>query len=361
MSAAKTRAPFSHFIETLSNVHIVTVCAAISLSVFVVDIASLPLGVAAGIAYVPAVVVALWFPKWQQTFLVAGATSILTILGYIMSEPAGVPWMVLTNRLLALLVIWLTAIGGSWLVLARRKRTDEELQRAQTEAASARNAKMRFLTTAGNDIRHHLQTLVLLNATLRKTVQNEKAQQMFTMQGDALGHLGDLMNSLLDISEIESGDVELSIGEVELENVLNSLRDEFYAQAQAKSLILEIDNTSEIVRTDRELLTQALRSLVSNAIRYTHEGSVAVRCARESGGLRITVQDTGIGIEREQLVNIFDEFYRVENDPAGRHTGLGLGLTIVEHIVKLLGLSMNVESEPGQGSSFSLLLPAVAG
>jgi signal transduction histidine kinase len=96
---------------------------------------------------------------------------------------------------------------------------------------------------------------------------------------------------------------------------------------------------------------------VSNAIRYTDIGIVAIRCSRVADGLRISVSDTGIGIERDQLENIFDEFYRVRNDPAGRDTGLGLGLTIVERIAKLLGVSMEVESEPGQGSTFSLLLP----
>ena len=316
MTVAKMTVNSAFMNENLTTAQIGMICAAISLVVFVVDIASLPLGVAAGVAYVPAVIVALFFPKWQQTFLVAGATSILTILGYIFSEPAGIPWMVLTNRLLALLVIWLTAIGGTWLVLARRSMANEELLRVEREVDRARNAKIRFLEAAGNDVRHHLQTLVLLNATLRKTVQNEKAQDMFAMQGDALGHLGDLMNSLLDITEIESGDVEPCFERVEISTVLNSLREEFAAQAEAKSLRLEIDDCHDLEDGQKASL-----------------------------------------IERDQLENIFDEFYRVRNDPAGRDTGLGLGLTIVERIAKLLGVSMEVESEPGQGSTFSLLLP----
>ena len=343
--------------ENLTTAQIGLICAAISLVVFVVDIASLPLGVAAGVAYVPAVIVALRFPKWQQTFVVAAATSILTILGYIFSEPAGIPWMVLTNRLLALLVIWLTAIGGTWLMLARRSKVDEKLLRVEREADRARSAKMRFLDAAGNDIRHHLQTLVLLNATLRRTVQNEKAQDMFALQGDALGHLGDLMNSLLDITEIESGDVEPSFERVEIGTILDTLREEFGAKAEAKNLTLEIDDSSAVVISDQVLLMQVLRSLVSNAIRYTDLGTVAIQCSHEADGLRISVSDTGIGIGRDHLENIFDEFYRVQNDPAGRDAGLGLGLTIVERVAKLLGVSMEVESEPGQGSNFSLLVP----
>jgi hypothetical protein len=153
MTVAKMTVNSAFMNENLTTAQIGMICAAISLVVFVVDIASLPLGVAAGVAYVPAVIVALFFPKWQQTFLVAGATSILTILGYIFSEPAGIPWMVLTNRLLALLVIWLTAIGGTWLVLARRSMANEELLRVEREVDRARNAKIRFLEAAMKRLR----------------------------------------------------------------------------------------------------------------------------------------------------------------------------------------------------------------
>ena len=340
------------------DTHITVICVALALAVFIVDVAALPLGVAAGVAYVPAVLVALFYDRPQNTFIVAGATSALTILGFVLSEPAGIPWMVIANRLLALATIWLTALGGAWLIHVRRAKSEEEVQRAELEADKARAAKMRFMLTASNDIRHHLQTLVLLNAALQRTVDNEKALQMIGGQGDALGHLSDLMNSLLDLTEIESGEVQPKIREVRLDELFGKLDDEFRGNANAKQITLEIDASTEVVWTDRKLLTQALRSLLSNAIRYTESGRVTVRCRREEGGLRVTVRDTGIGIADDQLTNIFDEFYRVENDPAGRDQGLGLGLTIVQHIAQLLGIRLDVESRPGEGSRFSLLLPA---
>jgi signal transduction histidine kinase len=105
------------------------------------------------------------------------------------------------------------------------------------------------------------------------------------------------------------------------------------------------------------LLTQILRIMLSNAIRYTHQGSVNVYCRREAGDLRVTVEDSGIGIARDQLAGIFDEFYRVEKDPAGRNGSLGLGLSIVERSAKLLGTKGEVESDLGQGSSFALVVP----
>jgi signal transduction histidine kinase len=341
-----------------SNVRIVLMCTALAAGIFIVDIASLPLGVAAGVAYVAVVLIALWLPKWQHSFIVAGGVSVLTVLGYLLSEPAGIPWMVVANRLLALAAIWLTAIGGSWLVLTKRKKSDEALQQVEQEAERARKAKSRFLETVSNDMRHHLQTLSLLNGALRKTVTQAKAQEMFAMQGDALAKLSDLLNSLLEISEFEAGEVELKIADTPIQGIFQQLRDEFEHQAQAKGLQLEFDSQSEVARSDSTLLTRIIRILVSNAIRYTDQGEVKVRCRREPGGLRITVRDSGIGIAADQQARIFDEFYRVENDPAGRNGGLGLGLAIVERSVSLLGTKMEVESEPRRGSSFSLVVPA---
>jgi len=343
-----------------ATVYIALICAALAAGIFVVDIQSLPLGVAAGVAYVGVVFIALWLPKQQHTFIVAGGVSALTVLGFLLSEPAGIPWMVIANRLLALYAIWLTAIAGTWLVLTKRKKSEADLQKVEQEADRARNAKSRFLNTASNDMRHHLQTLSLLNGALRKTVTQAKAQEMFAMQGDALAQLSDLLNSLLEISEFESGEVEVKIAETPIQGIFQLLQDEFEYQAQAKDLQMEFESHSEVALSDGMLLTRILRVLLSNAIRYTNQGEVKISCRRESGGLRIAVQDSGIGMASDQLAMIFDEFYRIDNDPAARDSGLGLGLSIVERSAKLLETTVDVESEPGRGSSFSLVVPAAA-
>jgi signal transduction histidine kinase len=351
-------AGLSKFSRSPSTVQIALTCAVLAAGIFIVDIASLPLGVAAGVVYVAVVLIALRLPKWQHSLFVAAGVSVLTVLGFLLSEPAGIPWMVVANRLLALSAIWLTAIGGSWLVLTKRKNSEEALQKAEQEAERARNAKSRFLETASNEVRQHLQTLSLLNGALRKTVTHAKAQDMFAMQGDALAHLGELLNSLLEISEFESGEVDVKITEIPIQQVFQQLQDEFEYQAQAKDLQLEFNSQSETALSDSMLLTRICRILVSNAIRYTKQGEVMVCCRRERAGLRITVRDSGIGIAPDQLTRIFDEFYRVDNDPVARNGGLGLGLAIVERSVSLLGTNIEVESEPGQGSSFSLVVPA---
>ena len=345
-------------IVTNKSVQIVLTCTALAAGIFILDVASLPLGVAAGVAYVAVVLIALWLPGWKSPFVAAAAVSTLTILGFLFSEPAGVQWMVVTNRLLALAVIWSTAIVGSWLVFGVRKHSEEALRHAEQEAERARNAKSRFLDTASNDIRQHLQTLSLLNGALRKTVTDPKAHEMFAMQSDAVAHLSDLLHSLLELSNLESGDVELSNEDISMQEIFGPLQDEFDGQSRAKGLQLDFDSHNAVVFSDRMLLTRIVRILISNAIRYTREGSVTVYCRSEAEGLRITVEDSGIGIDPDQLARIFDEFYQVDGNPVGKNGGLGLGLSIVERSVKLLGAKLEVESEPGQGSRFSISVPS---
>ena len=340
-----------------SILRIALICAVLAVAIFIVDIRLLPLGVAAGVAYAGVVFIALWLPNWQHTFIVAGGVSLLTVLGFLMSEPAGIPWMVVANRILALHGIWLTALAGTWLIRSKRKESDADLRQAEGEVDRARNAKTRFLQTASNDMRHYLQTLSLLNGALRKTVTHGKAQEILAKQGDALAELSDILNSLLEISEFESGEVELEITETPIREIFQQLQGEFEFQAHAKDLQLEFVCQSEVALSDGMLLTRILRVLLSNAIRYTDNGRVGIFCSNESGGLRITVRDSGIGMAADQLPMIFDEFYRIDNDPAARNNGLGLGLSIVERSARLLGTTVDVESELGKGSSFSLLVP----
>jgi PAS domain-containing protein len=121
---ARLSADFAH----RTNVLVALACGVLATGIFLIDVASLPLGVAAGVAYVAVVLISLYLPRWQYSIFIAGVVSILTMLGFFMSERAGVPWMVIANRLLALVAIWLTAIGGSWLVHSRRKKSEEALR-----------------------------------------------------------------------------------------------------------------------------------------------------------------------------------------------------------------------------------------
>lgn len=349
---------------------IVLVCVSLSAGIFILDLSSLPLGVAAGVAYVAVILLSLYLPGWRYTIFFAGGTSILTVVGFYAKEPAGIPWMVFANRALALAAIWLAAMAGIRLVHSRRKASEDVLRMQSTEHARmlrkamqdadrARQARSRFLETANDYLRQRLQTLSLLNGTLRKVVTEVGAQEIFALQHEEVAALKRLLDSLLEITDLDSGDVEVELTETPIRDVFQRLQGEFRGMAQAKMLELQFDSEAETALSDRRLLTLIIRNLIANAIRYTDRGTVKVSCRREADGLRITVEDSGIGIAPDQLTSIFDEFYRVETGSANRSGNFGLGLAVVERSATLLGTTLQVESAVGRGSSFSFLVPRV--
>lgn len=360
MSTMQRRSQKPEGSTTLANVQIVLLCMVLAIGIFIVDIASLPLGVAAGVAYVAVVLISLWLSQWYFSLLVAGVVSALTIFGFLYSEPAGVTWMVVTNRALALLAIWLTAIVGGWLIFSKRRKAAQALVRAEEEAARARNSKFRFLESTSNEMRQDLQTMSLLTATMRKRATDPKLQEICVLQDDAVARLGGLLNSILEFYELESGGVQPELAEVSIQDVFETLHPEFELQAQTKGLQLTFSAPSETAFTDSALLKRIVRSLISNAIQFTDEGSVDVSCRRVTNGLRVVVSDTGVGIAPNEIEAIFDEFYRVNSDPVDRSAGRGLGLAVVDRGLTLLQTEIEVESEPGRGSSFSFVVPQFA-
>jgi signal transduction histidine kinase len=147
------------------------------------------------------------------------------------------------------------------------------------------------------------------------------------------------------------------ITDVDLDELFDGLRVEFAEVAATKGLQLEILGSNETARTDPKLLGQVLRNLLSNALKFTHEGSVRMQCVREAGQLRINVTDTGRGIASEQMPHIFDEFYQAGGMPNTAREGNGLGLSIVHKLIQLLGHQIKVGSTVGEGSNFSIVLP----
>jgi len=140
--------------------------------------------------------------------------------------------------------------------------------------------------------------------------------------------------------------------------IFQELRTEFASMAASKGLQLDVEACADQVHSDPSLVEQILRNLVSNAIKYTREGCVRLRCLHEAPLIRIEVLDTGIGIPADKIAYIYDEFYQVGVPSNSARDGYGLGLSIVMRLVKLLALKLDVRSELGRGSSFSLVLPA---
>jgi len=236
----------------------------------------------------------------------------------------------------------------------------EVADESRAAADRANQAKSRFLATASHDLRQPLQTLALLNGALRRMVTNPDAAEVLAQQEHAVGTMSRLLNTLLDISKLESGAVKPELRDFRIANVLEAIRREFRTLAQSKGLELLVESSDESIHSDPAMVEQILKNLVSNAVKYTHQGRVMVRCRREETTLRIDVLDTGVGIPAAQLAYIYDEFYQVGVTANASREGYGLGLSIVQRLVKLLNARLEAMSEVGKGSVFSLLLPLAA-
>jgi two-component system CheB/CheR fusion protein len=163
-----------------------------------------------------------------------------------------------------------------------------------------------------------------------------------------------MLNTMLDINEIDAGTVHAEIIDFPVGGLLDRLRDEFAYLAQARGLALRVVSCGLTISSDPRLLEQMIRNLLSNALKYTKRGKILLGCRRHSDTLSIEVWDSGIGIPDNQLQAIFDEYRQLDNPARERSRGLGLGLSIVHRLATLLGHHVRVRSVPGRGSVFAI-------
>jgi two-component system CheB/CheR fusion protein len=235
-----------------------------------------------------------------------------------------------------------------------RRRAADELGVAKRQADQANAAKSRFLAAASHDLRQPLQTLALVQGLLAKHVESEKARKLVTRLDETLGAMTGMLNTMLDINEIDAGTVHAEIVDFSIATMLEQLRDEFAYHAQARGLALRVVPCSVTISSDPRLLEQMIRNLMSNALKYTRRGKILLGCRRHGHTLAVEVWDTGIGIPDHQLQSIFDEYLQLDNPARERSRGLGLGLSIVHRLATLLGHQVHVRSVPGRGSVFSI-------
>ncbi|HEX8757014.1 MAG TPA: PAS domain S-box protein [Steroidobacteraceae bacterium] len=244
--------------------------------------------------------------------------------------------------------------------VTERKRIQTELMQAREAAERANLAKSRFLATASHDLRQPLQTLSLLNGTLRRVVRDPVAAEAVCQQSQAIDSMSRLTNALLDISKLESGAIRPDPADFAVAALFEEMRNEFASVAASKGLELRIEATVPSAHSDPSLVGQILRNLIANAIKYTQRGWVRLRSAPCPAGVRLEVADSGIGIPADHLPYIYDEFYQIGVASNTSREGYGLGLSIVHRLVRLLGLKLDVHSEVGHGSIFALEMPAGA-
>ena len=227
------------------------------------------------------------------------------------------------------------------------------------ELELANTYKSRFLAAASHDLRQPLHALNLFAAQLRSAADSDERNRLVVQIGAAIGAMNGLFDSLLDMSKLDAGVLEADITEFPAAEVLDRIETTFAEIAREKGVRLRVVPTRAWVRSDFILLERILLNLVSNAVRYTARGAVMVGCRQRGGRLQFEVRDSGPGIAEDQKRSIFREFYQVVAQESRHRGGLGLGLAIVDRLSTLLDHPVSLESAPGKGSRFSVLVPRV--
>jgi signal transduction histidine kinase len=233
----------------------------------------------------------------------------------------------------------------------------EEVTHARDKEQQANTEKSRFLASVSHDLRQPLYAMSLFMESLKALTNTQEQQKILERARQSRDDLDDMFDALLEVSQLETGSIKPVFKHVELQPVIDSLLNNFSEHANNKQLKIDNNHCDAVVKTDPVLLARILNNLLSNAIKYTDEGHISIICQVIDDQLEIKICDTGCGISEDQQSVIFNEYHQLNNPERDKNKGLGLGLTVVKKISQLLKHTININSTPGRGSEFSVLLP----
>jgi len=298
----------------------------------------------------------------SQILIVTLVPSLLTVLGLVGYLISQAPDTGETLPQAALVMAAALALGAmlAWRLSGRLSASIGEVASRIDSAERANVAKSRFFAAASHDLRQPMHALSLFVSALKARNRQPEVADLVGHIEDATASMEELFNALLDISRLDAGVIESRPVHFPLQPLLDELDNQFAPLAAEKGLRFSVRPCNDSLYSDPLLLKRILINLISNAIRHSDDGGVLVGCRKSGDSLKIGVWDTGRGIPADRLQSIFEEFVQLHNPERDRRKGLGLGLAIVNRLALLLNHRLDVRSQPGCGSCFSIEVPAGA-
>jgi signal transduction histidine kinase/CheY-like chemotaxis protein len=240
----------------------------------------------------------------------------------------------------------------------RVQQRTQELREAIQAAVLANQSKTRFLAAASHDLLQPMNAARLFVSILRQQQDPKGEQAKLVMRVDrSLTAAEELLNALLDISKLDSGMYDPEPEVIAVTDLFEQLRRRFKGLAANRNLQFRVHPVEHHIFSDRNLLYRIIQNFLANSIRYTEKGGVLLGCRVRGDQLRISVWDTGVGIEDSEAEAIFQEFHRLDYALRLDEKGLGLGLAICDRIARMLDHDIDLQSRPGHGSCFSVTVP----
>jgi signal transduction histidine kinase len=257
-----------------------------------------------------------------------------------------------------------TTLADQASIAIENVRLFDEIQDKSRQLEEASQHKSQFLANMSHELRTPLNAILGYTELMADGAYGELSDKMLGVlkRLEAQGkHLLGLINDVLDLSKIEAGQLVLELSDYSIQDIAQAVRSTLEPLATDKKLAFEVEMVAELPpgRGDGRRLTQVLINLVGNAIKFTDAGEVAIKAEANNGSFYVSVRDTGPGISAADQAKLFQEFQQADNTITRKKGGTGLGLAISKRIIEMHGGRIWVESQPGQGSTFTFTLPVI--